>query len=174
MMNISAIENYVSQLELTDIEGNKIPIGNGNKIWLSIFREATCPFCNIRVYEMTQKAEYFLKSDIRIVAIFKSSSSDTKKFIAQQPRPFQIVADPDASIYRGLSLRSSFSAKLKAILLQMPRLLRGLSLTGTRGLVTSNQLPADILLDGKAKVLKIYTAKDISDHIPFSEVDRFI
>lgn len=173
-MDTKRIENYLSQLDLVDIEGNTVPIGKGKKIWLSVFREANCPFCNIRIYEMTQHAHYFLKSDIQIVAIFKSSSTDTKKFIARQPRPFQIVADPEASIYRNLSLGSSFMAKFRAIVLHIPRFLKGLSITGPIGLATSNQLPADLLLDEKGKIVQAYKARDIADHIPFSDVERFI
>ncbi|WKD50957.1 redoxin domain-containing protein [Microbulbifer spongiae] len=173
-MRNKKIEHYLSRLNMTDIEGNQINIGKGKKVWLSIFREANCPFCNMRVYEMTQHAQHFLKSDIQIVAVFKSSVSDTRKFIARQPRPFKIIADPEALIYQGLHLRSSFMAKLKAVILHMPRLLQGLSITGIRGLLTTSQLPADLLLSEEGKIVQSYTAKDISDHIPFSDVESFM
>lgn len=44
-------------------------IGNGRKLLLSIFREAICPFCNFRVYDLTNNYPGFSKLGLDMVGM---------------------------------------------------------------------------------------------------------
>ena len=44
------------QLELPDTQGQTITLGDGGRpTLLCFFRDAACPFCNLRVYELTER-----------------------------------------------------------------------------------------------------------------------
>ena len=49
----------VPTIALVDVNLKRISIGQGRKVLLSLFREATCPFCNFRVYELTHNYRAF-------------------------------------------------------------------------------------------------------------------
>ena len=44
------------RLALKDVHGNPIAIGgaSGRRTLLCFFRDAACPFCNFRIYELTR------------------------------------------------------------------------------------------------------------------------
>ena len=161
-------------IPLVDISGTPIVIGNGRKMLLSLFREATCPFCNFHVYELTHNYREFSSLGLDIVAVFSSSHDDVLKFIARQPRPFRIVADPEARAHQAFGGESSMWGKLKAMMLRMPALLRGMRLTGLHGMATSKQMPADFLIDERGRVVETYYGQDAGDHIPIERLELFV
>lgn len=160
-------------VSLVDIEGHPIHIGKGRRMLLSLFREATCPFCNFRVYELTHNYRAFSSLGLDIVAVFHSSREDVLKFIARQPRPFRMVADPEARAHEAFGIQKSFWGKLRAMMLRMPAMLRGLRLTRMQGMRTGNLMPADFLIDENGKVVETYYGKDAGDHIPIERVELF-
>jgi hypothetical protein len=46
------------KIALVAINGDPIVVGNGRKMLLSRFREATCPSCDFRVFELTAPAAH--------------------------------------------------------------------------------------------------------------------
>ncbi|MDE1886237.1 MAG: redoxin family protein [Xanthomonadaceae bacterium] len=159
---------------LLDIEGRPIDIGKGRRMLLSLFREATCPFCNFRVYELTHNHRAFSSLGLDVVAVFHSSREDVLKFIARQPRPFRMVADPQARLHEAFGVEKSFWGKLRAMMLRMSAMIRGLRMTGMRGMRTDNLMPADFLIDENGKVVETYYGRDAGDHIPIERVELFM
>ena len=81
------------RLEMTDIYGQPVSIGNSQRrTLLCFFRDAACPFCNFRIYELTRHHADLARLGLDIVAVFSSSPDAVKRFVARQPRPFQVVA----------------------------------------------------------------------------------
>ena len=81
-------------LDLVDVYGKPIAIGSGRRTLLSFFRDAACPFCNFRVYELTHHYPSLSALGLDVVAVFGSSQAEVLRFVARHPRPFRIAADP--------------------------------------------------------------------------------
>lgn len=156
----------VPQIALVDVNGDPVVVGNGRKMLLSLFREATCPFCNFRVFELTHNYQGFSALGLDIVAVFSSTPEDGFKFIARQPRPFRMVADPEARAHKAFGGESSLWGKLRAMMLRLPAMMRGMA--------TGNLMPADFLIDEKGKIVETYYGRDAGDHIPIERLELFV
>lgn len=160
-------------VQLIDINGQPVQPGQGKRMLLSLFREATCPFCNFRVYDLTNNYPGLANLGLDIVVVFKSEREDVLKFIASRPRPFRMVADPEGSAYQAFSVSSSKWGKIKAMMLRMPTMMRGMRMVGMRGMATGNLMPADFLIDEQGTVVETYYGTDIGDHIPMERIELF-
>ena len=163
--------------DVKDIYGKPINLSQyeGKKVVLSFFRDAACPFCNFRVYELTNNYKSWKNKDIEIVAVFSSTDAEVRRFVAQHPRPFRLVSDPELSIYEKYGVEHSSFALLKALLFKMPRIVRGI-LRGGRPKPNPNVklVPADFLIDANGKISEVWYGRDTSDHIPMENINRFL
>lgn len=160
-------------ITLVDIKGQPVQIGNGRRLLLSLFREASCPFCNFRVYDLTNNYPNLAHLGLDIVAVFKSDLNDINKFIAQRPRPFRMVADPEGKAHEAFDVSASMWGKIKAMMLRMPALMSGMGMVGMRGMTTGNLMPADFLIDENGIVVETYYGRDAGDHIPMERIELF-
>ena len=174
-------------VRLVDIYGQPVVIGSGRKMLLSLFREATCPFCNVRVFELTHKHKDLSSMGLDIVAVFSSSREDVLKFIARQPRPFRMVADPEGRVHEAFGVESSTWGKIKAMMTRLAALRRGMIVVGMTGMLrhamgamgmsgggVTNLMPADFLIDEMGNIVETYYGTDAGDHIPISRIELFV
>ena len=141
---------------------------------LSFFRDAACPFCNFRIYELTHHHQSLSALGLDIVAVFGSSREEVLHFVAQHPRPFPIAADPVGASHARYGIERSFWRKLKAIVTRVPTLVRGLKIVGLAGLNTNNLLPADFLIDEDGRIVETWYGTDAGDRIPLERVELFL
>jgi peroxiredoxin Q/BCP len=163
---------HAPDTSLVDIEGQSIRIG-GRRMLMSFFREVNCPFCNFRVFELTHNYRVLKERGMEVVVVFSSNAEDVKRFIARQPRPFRMVADPENSAHKRYGVESSFLGKLKAMMLRMPAMLRGMRMVGMAGMATENLMPADFLIDENDKLVEADYGSDAGDHIPIERIELF-
>jgi len=162
-------------LDLVDIYGKAIPIGGtGRRTLLSFFRDAACPFCNFRIYELTHHHASLAALGLDIVAVFGSSQGEVVRFVARHPRPFRVAADPVGASHLRYGIERSFWRKLKAVVTRVPTLLRGLRIVGLHGLNTNNLMPADFLIDEEGRIVEAYYGTDAGDRIPLERVELFL
>jgi peroxiredoxin Q/BCP len=161
------------QISLVDIHGQPVQIGNGRKLLLSLFREATCPFCNFRVYDLTNNFPGLSDLGLDIVVVFKSDREEVLKFVAQRPRPFRMVADPNGNAHHAFAANSSMWGKIKAMMFRMPAMIRGMGMAGMRGMATGNLMPSDFLINEQGTIVETYYGKDAGDHIPMERIELF-
>lgn len=172
-MRLTAPTN-APKLELTDIDGKPVAIGDGQRrTLLCFFRDAACPFCNFRVYQLTSHHQELADLGLDIVAVFTSTPEAVRRFVSRQPRPFPVIADPTSSAHAIYGIERSFWRKLKAIVTRIPTLINGLRIVGVAGLNTTNLMPADFLIDEKGTIVEAYYGRDAGDHIPFERVELF-
>lgn len=163
------------KLAMTDIYSQPVAIGdNQRRTLLCFFRDAACPFCNFRIYELTRHHDDLARLGLDIVAVFSSSQDAVKRFVARQPRPFKVIADPSSKLHNLYGIERSFWRKLKGILTRVPTLLQGMRIVGLAGLNTSNLMPADFLIDEQGRIIEAYYGDDAGDHIPFERIELFI
>ncbi len=158
-------------LDLVDIHGQPIEISsNGRLTLLSFFRDAACPFCNFRIYELTNEHAALSARGLDIVAVFSASQADVLRFAGHRPRPFPLAADPTSRAHEIYGIERSLWRKLKAIVTRVPTLLRGMRLVGLAGLSTSNLMPADFLIDERGRIVEAYYGTDAGDRIPMERI----
>ncbi len=163
------------KLDLVDIHGKPIVFGGaGRRTLLSFFRDAACPFCNFRIYELTHHHGSLAALGLDIVAVFGSSQDEVLRFVARNPRPFRIAADPTGTSHLRFGIERSFWRKLKAIMTRVPTLFRGLRIVGLAGLNTNNLMPADFLIDEHGRIVETYYGSDAGDRIPMERVELFL
>lgn len=163
-------------LDLVDIHGQPVSIGkaSGRRTLLCFFRDAACPFCNYRAYELTHHHAALQKLGLDIVAVFASDVAAVKRFVARNPRPFPVIADPELRAYAAYGVEQSLWGKLKAIATRLPTLIRGLRMVGPAGLNTNNFMPVDFLIDEDGRIVESHYARDAGDHIPFERIELFV
>jgi peroxiredoxin len=162
-------------LDLVDIHGQPIMTSSrGRLTLLSFFRDAACPFCNFRIYELTNQHAELAARGLDIVAVFSASQADVLRFAGHRPRPFQIAADPTSSAHELYGIERSLWRKLKAIVTRVPTLLKGMRLVGLAGLNTSNLMPADFLINEHGRIIEAYYGRDAGDRIPLERVEQFL
>ena len=167
--------NQAPALGLVDIHGNPIAIGgSGRRTLLSFFRDAACPFCNFRIFELTHHYPALAALGLDVVAVFGSSREEVLRFIARQPRPFRIAADPVGATHARYGIERSLWRKLKAIVTRVPTLVRGLRIVGPAGLNTNNLMPADFLIDEEGRIVEAWYGSDAGDRIPLERVELFL
>jgi peroxiredoxin len=160
-------------LELVDIHGQPVAINSvGRLTLLSCFRDAACPFCNYRIYELTNAHAALAARGLDVVAIFSASVDEVQRFAGHRPRPFPLVADPTSSAHATYGVERSLWRKLKAIVTRVPTLLKGLRLVGLAGLDTGNLMPADFLIDERGRIVEAYYGRDAGDRIPLERVEH--
>jgi len=161
-------------LDLVDIHGKPIAIGAGRRTLLSFFRDAACPFCNFRIYELTHHHQSLSALGLDIVAVFGSSQDEVLRFVARNPRPFRVAADPAATSHLRYGIERSLWRKVKAVVTRVPTLLRGLRIVGLAGFNTNNLMPADFLIDEHGRIVESYYGGDAGDRIPMERIELFL
>lgn len=159
-----------------DIDGKPISLQllKGNRLMLSFFRDVACPFCNLRVYELSSEYDSLSKNGMHIVTFFRSNVSQVREFVERRPRPFILVADPDMRVYQPYGIEHAWVGVLRAMMLRMPRLLAGMRLGQPRLLGSDpNLLPADFLIDSFGYVRHAYYGRDLGDHMPIETIRQF-
>lgn len=166
-IDFNANDIYGEPLQLRDYRGKRVI--------LSFFRDAACPFCNFRVYELTQNYKEWKKLGIEVIAVFSSPADEVRKFVAQHPRPFRLISDPDLVLYNHYGVEHSVSALFKALFFNLPRIVRGV-MKGGRPANNPNVkiVPADFLLEIDGRVKDLWYGRDTADHIPMQRVHSFV
>lgn len=160
-----------------DIFGETFKLSDyvGKKVVLSFFRDAACPFCNYRVYELTQKYRAWKDSGLEIIVVFSDSSEQVRTHVARHPRPFKMLSDPKLKLYNSYGVEQSLTALLKALIFRLPEVIKGLAKGGRP---TNNPhmkiVPADFLIDVDGRVTDLYYGKNTADHIPLERIERFV
>ena len=162
-------------LDLVDIHGRPIALHHqGRLTLLSFFRDAACPFCNFRIYELTGRHAELSARGLDIVAVFSASQAEVLRFAGQRPRPFPLAADPTSGAHEIYGIERSLWRKLKAIVTRVPTLLKGMRLVGLAGLNTSNLMPADFVIDQHGRIVGAYYGRDAGDRMPLEQIERLL
>jgi len=156
-----------------DYLGNKIELSeySGNKVLLTFFRDAPCPFCNMRVHELIRSYSDFEKKGIKIITLFASSKEEISEYAGKQNAPFPIIPDPELKLYKKYKIEKSIMGMFKALL--NPKRVYKMMRSGFFNLNSGVKvpiLPADFLIDENQKIYKAYYGKNYSDHLEISDV----
>jgi peroxiredoxin Q/BCP len=167
-------------VQLKDVDGNIITFGHGSRTLLTFYHDPACPFCNLHLYQLTDKFKKLDNLGLQIVVAFSADPSEIKRFVLARPRPFPVAADPNREVYEVYRIEKSFMKKLLAVITRPIVWIKGMSKVGfvrsvktLGGVSTANNMPADFLIDESGKIVEAYYGKDAGDHISFERVDYF-
>ncbi len=165
-------------VKLVDTDGKPIEFGNGSRTVITFYRDPACPFWSPLL--ITEKYKELQKYGLQFVAVFSAKPDEVKRFILARPRPFPVAAEPSYEAYNIYGIESSFGRKMLAVLFHPLMWIRGMAKVGFSrsfqalgGINTSNNLPADFLIDESGKIVEAYYGRDAGDHIPFEKIDYF-
>lgn len=166
---------------LRDINGKPIQVGRGRRTLLAFFRDAACPFCNLQIYQLTQRYEELHGLGLDVVAVFTSPPEQVKRFVLARERPFPVAAEPSSRAYGIYGVRPSFWRKMWAVVSRPGAWIRGIGTVGVAGAAkglagvnTSNMMPADFLIDEDGNIAEAYYGRDAGDHIAFERIEAFL
>lgn len=171
-----ALGQKAPNFDVSDVYGERYSLESlrGKNILLSFFRDATCPFCNLRVYELTKKYPELEEKGLVMLAFFNSPTDLIVRFVGKKPRPFPMIADPEKHIYKLFGVQSSMAGLIIGMITRIPTMMKAMMLgflPSIRGEMT--QMPADFLIGPDLKIKGIYYGKDLADHIPISILETF-
>lgn len=146
----------------------------GSRYMLSLFRFASCPFCNLRVHKLVNRFDE-LGEGFTIVAVFDSPLDNLKRFANGHHAPFPIVADEEGAVHAAYGTTHSVVGMFKGMFLRAPTLMKamfkGYLPTRIKGSMT--QMPADFLIDEHGVIQTAYYGADEGDHLSFEDVKTF-
>lgn len=156
-----------------DIYGNTVDLNSfrGQKVLITFFRVATCPFCNMAVQELINGHEELEKKGIKVIALFSSTAEEIHEYAGKQNPPFPIIADPDFKIYEQYGIKISFKGLMKTML--KPVRVFDAMISGFFNLKSMSKkpiIPADFLIDENHKIIKAHYGSDYGDHISVPEL----
>lgn len=147
----------------------------GKKVMLSFYRYASCPFCNLRIHQLRQKAAEWEGKGLVMLAVFQSPAASIMEYSAGETVEFPIIPDPETRLYRQYGVESSWLAFAKSGL-RAADIAKATAKGFLPGKVEGdmNRVPADFLIDEQGVIRTAYYGKDIGDHLDTAEVERFV
>lgn len=166
----------IRDFSLPDMSGNMVNLSDfqSRSVLLSFFRDASCPFCNLRLYELTRKHEQYRRQGLEVVAVFNSSPEVIKRYLGKRNRPFPMLGDADKEIFRLYGVESSWGILMKGMF-NFSRMFSAFA----KGFMPAAGafkplLPADFLIDPAGRVRATYYSRDAARHISLGVVEKFI
>lgn len=162
--------------EATVWDGSKIRLEDfrGQKVWLSFFRYASCPLCNLRIREIIQAHTELIQFHLQVIAVFQSPVESMAEYVGKQRPPFPLIADPNEKLYELYGLDSSWSGFFNPG--NIPLFKEALKAGFTPGRMegTLSRIPGDFLIDETGKIFTAFYGSKIGDHIEMEKVSQFL
>jgi peroxiredoxin Q/BCP len=173
-----AIGDPAKLFETTDINGNPVALEDyrGKLTLLSFFRSASCPLCSLRVHYLIDRYPMLHQRGLSVLPIFETSREMTIKFVGKQQPPFPLITNPSHDLYRLYGTETSLWGLISGFVYKRRRDYRTAARMKLGTISDGNlaRLPADFLLGPDLVIAQAYYGRDIGDHLPFSEIDRFL
>jgi peroxiredoxin len=89
-------QHVPSTIEVTTIEGKKLPLGqvlNNKKTILFFYRGGWCPFCNTQMGQLKKIESKLAKLGFQLIGISTDNEQDLQKSIGKHQLNYQLLAD---------------------------------------------------------------------------------
>ena len=167
---------------LLDSKGNTVSLHElrGKKVYVSFFRNTACPFCNLRIIQLTKALPKMQQEGLEVVFFFESSNRIIARSTFCDILPHvNMVGDPNRKVYDQYgvtssmlkAMKTSFSGKNRADFREAKA--KGL----TKGSQKNNDMfliPADFLINEQGVITTAYYGEDINDRIPIEQLEKFV
>ena len=161
------------------VEGKIITLEQfaGKPLLLMFFRFASCPMCNLRLYDFAQHYASLHARGLEVVAFFHSPARSIRANAGKRNYPFHLVADPDFRVYRSYGVETSwpgflFTMALPSFYVDWIRSMRHGFWGGIDWQMA--KMPADFLIGPDSRIVKVHYGRDMGDHLPVTEVEAML
>lgn len=164
--------------ELRTIKGATVALPDPERVLHLQFRRfAGCPICNVHLQSVIKRHDEITAAGIREVVMFHSTPEELATYVDDMP--FDIVADPDRTLYRRFGVETAVRSvadprsMVPVIKGMMDRSLAGkLRLNAGMHRATGGHLglPADILIDTDGTVVDAKYGKHAGDQWSVDEL----
>lgn len=153
----------------TDVDISKL---TGQKVLLSFYRFASCPFCNLRMGAMVNRWDEF-GDGLQSVAVFDSTLKEVKVRMKRHNPPFEVLADPNKGLYNAVGVRRRKITGFLDPLFNLRKVLRALSkgyMTRTLSPSKMGILPLDVLVNEDGIIEHIYEGRNGGDRMSLDDI----
>ena len=165
--------NKAINFEMEDYLSKKIKLSDfkGKKVYLSFLREASCPFCNLRIHQLIKRHQEFKDKNIVVITFFASSKEEITNYAGKQQPPFFVIPDASSTIYEKYNVQQSTLGMIKTMLnpVKMAKVMFS-KFFNFKSVNSKPILPADFLIDENQLIYKAYYGSDFGDHLTFEEI----
>lgn len=166
---------------LQDIFGRTIDLQGykDQKVLIGFFRHAGCPFCNLRVHELTKAHEILKKKGLEMIFFFESKERILLRSIFhKEVSPIPLISDPEKNWYNAYGLETSgFKSAVGHLTGFVQTMIKakakGLPLHAMADGESISTMPAEFLLDKGLVVKKFHYSKRLTDRLPLEEIHAF-
>lgn len=163
----------------TDTNGREINVGNGKPALVAFFRDARCPFCHFRIFELSKHFEALSQQGLDLVVVFSSNVDDVNQFLSKRNLPFPVVADGDLHLHDSYGITADslgVSKKMPMMLRHFFKMLKGMMLVGPMNAMKSDSviLPADFLVSADGIIAETFYSKNYAERMPLEQIFHFI
>lgn len=168
-MTMLRVGDRAPPFEALALDGSAIqPATNDRWTLISFLRYASCPMCNLRVRELTQKTAKLESRGIAWIAVYHSPAERLTRYLNAEQRS-RVVADPHKRLYKLYGIQRSWLGML--VTLVMPsfywRFLKASALGYWGGAIEGgfHSMPADFLVSPDGIITRAHYGKHIGDHL---------
>jgi peroxiredoxin Q/BCP len=159
-----------------DVDGHPVSLEQfrGRSLLLMFFRYASCPMCNLRLYDFGKEYPRLRAKGLSAVVFFHSPAPAIRRNAGRRNPAFPLVADPNQEIYRAYGVETSWAGLLKSMVLPSFYLDWFRSFRhGFWGGADKQmaKMPADFLVGPDGRLLLVHYGKDIGDHLSLADVE---
>jgi peroxiredoxin Q/BCP len=169
------------QFKLQDIFGRTIDLQQytDKKVLIGFFRHAGCPFCNLRVHELTKVHEMLKKKGLEMIFFFESKERVLLRSIFhKEVSPIPLISDPEKEWYGAYGLESSgFKSAVGHLTgfvqTAIKAKMQGLPMHTMADGESISTMPAEFLLDKGLVVKRFHYSQKLTDSLPVEEIIAF-
>jgi len=177
-MNQLEVGNSLIHFRLPDIHEQIVDTQayQGKKLMISFYRYAECMFCNLRIHDFLKRYPRYQEAGLHKIAFFQSPKEDILQYAGKDNPPFPIIPDSNRDIYKQYKVVIASAMGFVKGGLRVDRFIRAMA-NGyfmKMGKGSKTLIPADFLIDETGTIVNAYYGSDISDHIPFAEIEAFL
>ncbi|MGK0489563.1 MAG: peroxiredoxin [Candidatus Endobugula sp.] len=139
------------------------------------FRDASCPFCNMYLKELSDDYQFFKSKGLQIITFFASSGEEIKKYAGKNDVHFYIIPGPDLAYYKMFDVRQSRMG-LWRTLCKSITVIKAMFI-GFFNLNSINKapiIPSDFLISKGGKVDLVHHSDDYADHLSIMDIKHWL
>jgi thioredoxin-dependent peroxiredoxin len=149
------------------------------KIFLGFFRHAGCPFCNLRVHELTKIQAELKSKGMEMIFFFESSERVLlRSTFHKDVSPIPLISDPEKVWYDAYGLESSgYKSAISHMTTFVQTAIKakraGVPIHMMSGGESIKTMPAEFLIDKGLIIKKVHYSERLNDRLDISELKNF-
>ena len=165
----------------TDVFGRTIDLNDyrDSKVLIAFFRHAGCPFCNLRVHELSKAHQELKAKGLEMIFFFESKEGVLLRSIFhKEVSPIPLISDPEKKWYDAYGLENSaYKSAVSHItsFVQTAYQARkvGVPIHMMADGESINTIPAEFLIDKGLIIKKVHYSQGLNDRISLDVVKEF-